>query len=331
MKNSFISSFKDSNQYKPKRIHFLGSLLIFIVSFSLLEGINRQFVLEKSESFLNLKMFLEKKDKIEVIFLGDSHFIDGINADHLGHNAFNLSFRAADYIQSYYILKEYIKDLPALRVVVLPVELHSFTSFRDNNTSENFFWNNFIDYHELQEVKGIQVLKNSLWQPTVLSDTFGRRFLAKNLVKTFLSKVSKYDIESVTGRKWANSVFEDETIALKKADSHFKDCDVFDQSLILYFRKILELCHRENILVVTMQMPVTASYLEYAEKYIDKVTIFNNIIDNNQYKEYIHNNLDFLELYYGKDDYFREDSDHLNLKGSKDFIVILDKELSKLI
>ena len=113
MKNSFISNFEYSKQYRVKRSYIFLFVFLFIGSVLCFEMINRNIFLSRATLFKTLSRFnQQRQEDIEILFLGDSHFLNGIDTRQFSFRSFNLSFGAASYVQSYYILKHY----PAFRL-----------------------------------------------------------------------------------------------------------------------------------------------------------------------------------------------------------------------
>jgi hypothetical protein len=101
VRNSFISSFEGSRKYYIRKAHICTFVGLFIASFVSLEVTNRVFFVPQSKNHRTISAFEENRQQLEVIFLGDSHFQQGIDIREFGNRAFNLSFGRAGYIQSY--------------------------------------------------------------------------------------------------------------------------------------------------------------------------------------------------------------------------------------
>ena len=144
------------DSYHLKLIHILIFSLLLAASFVLLESANRFLLLKSAPAFLMIDALTKNKDGIEVLFLGDSHFKLSIGASSAYNNpqkkVFDLLVNGANYIQSYYLLKRHIDILPNLRAIVLPLDLHSFSSFRSHRIEFRYFFDAYMDYAELTAI-----------------------------------------------------------------------------------------------------------------------------------------------------------------------------------
>lgn len=331
MKISYISSFSNNRRYRIKSLYALAFVLIFTVSFLYLEHLNRhEFVYKTSYNFQKLNTFIEEKDNIQILFTGDSHFIGGIDTRWFNHTAFSLSFGGANYMQSYYLLKHYIDEMPDLKLVVIPLDLHSFSSFRTDRITEPVFWNQFIDYSELIKSKGISVLKSKYFTFTLLDETFGKEYFIKNM-KEFLKR--KLQIRKPVERVYITrkEVDWDKFKAItveERIQDFFQGKDLFDKDLVLYFEKILKLCREKGIMLITVQMPLSRNFLNLSDKYIQNEDIQSKIVKNPNYDSYNWKNLNYLEKNITSNELFKKDGDHLNKKGREMFSKLLAQDLS---
>jgi len=315
LNSSFIFSFENDRKYGVKKVHILTFILLFLCSFVLFESANRFFIFTRSKDFITRRSFEEKMADIKLLFLGDSHFIAGIDSEQFDKKTFNLSTSGASYIDSYYILKAYINRLPSLKVVVLPLGLHSFSSMNVARIAHSPCWADLIDYEKLSETGGVNI---SMFNVTLLNESTGRKFFIKNSMDLLLRKNPREEVYT------DESVESDE--AFRRAKFHLHKRDSFDPLLVSYFKKILKLCNENNIAVVIVQMPSSRYYIEVAEKYIGKNM---SLIENMKYDEYIYTNFNYLRIYENKDNYFTREGDHLNAKGQKCFSSVLSEETKK--
>jgi len=329
VKNSYISSFENDGKYKVKRSHLLTFVVLIFSSLACSEGLNRYFIRHLSRNFLIHKSFVIQRENIELLFLGDSHFMCAINPQSLGPKAFSLSFPAASYIQSYYMLNYHMDRMPRLRLVVLPLDLHSFSSFRSDHIDTPTFWNNFIDYRSLIKVKGLRVLRNKLTL-TIANEGAGRTAFITNLFDFIWH--GRCDIGTIQQRlpvKTYPALNEEK--ALRKARSHFDSHTVFDEDILLYFKKILKLCRNADIAVVTVQTPVSKPYFTEARKHVSPQMIRQKIAQDPTCRNLISGNLDYLQNYLDRDDLFIADGDHLNEKGRGIFSQPFCSDITKII
>jgi hypothetical protein len=325
MKNSFISSFERSDRYPLKKSHLLVFALLFLVSFFLAEKLNRLFISQGTKDFIALRSFERQKDKIEILLLGDSHFLIGIDSQFFKTPTFNLSSLGANYIQSYYLLKASLNKLPSLKVLILPLDLFSFSSFRSDRITNPVFWNQFLDYRQLSEIKGLKILKNK-FKPSLLDNQLGKKYFFVNL-SSFVRNGFTFKKEASFQKGPPLKVKKAGDPTLRRVEFHFRSSQTFDQDLALYFEKTLKLAQENNILVLTLQMPASESYQKYASQYISEEELVERILKKDQYRQYIHKNYNYLRLFNGQKGFFANDGDHLNEKGKEVFSKLLSQEL----
>jgi hypothetical protein len=121
-----------------------------------------------------------------------------------------------------------------------------------------------------------------------------------------------------------------EKVASWTIQRHFRGDNIFDKDLLLYFEKILTLCHERGIKVVTLAVPMTDYYIEQAEKYITKATLYEKVFSNPKFSYYIYKHLDYLGLY-AKDHSLFIDADHMNHEGATAFSRLVASDLSKVM
>ncbi len=322
MKNSFISSFEPSQKYRLNKGYVLFFCILFVLSFWVLEGINKQFEKNKSKNYRVLNTFLQVKDTVQIVFLGDSHFQDGLNLIPYQQMIFNLSFGGTSYMHSYYLIKRYMDDMPELKVVVLPLDLHSFNSSRTERLPE-LFWNEFIDYRELMEVQGPSALRYKL-STSLLNPLVGKEYFLLNV----LERVYPQGVPTEIGfplhlfmrkRLAQETISEKDFASVQDMIDHeirkrFYGNEPFDPILLYYFQKILELCREKGIKVVLVRTPSFPYYRQQARAYVTKEDIDMRILNNPDYQNMIHATFDFFEAFNSPED-FRMDGDHLSRQG----------------
>ena len=125
---------------KTRKHLFKGLLFLFI--FSLINyGLSYLFKkgrLEKSRTGIIDSQFYKAEKKIKVLAMGDSHVATGFDP-RVFKNAFNFSLYGENYIYNYYKLKYILQRNPQIRVIILPIDLHSFSSWRADRFLFDFY------------------------------------------------------------------------------------------------------------------------------------------------------------------------------------------------
>jgi hypothetical protein len=299
VKNSFISSFERGTRYRLKAIHVAAFIALFLLVFGSLEYLNRTYSVVGNRDYGYLSGFLKEEKDVKILFLGDSQFEWGVNADRFPDKAYNLSFGGINFIQSYYLLRHEIDKMPRLEIVVLPLDHHSLHPFKTDRF-ELFFVDKYIVWLDLAPIKGPMIILNGLRCFTILDDTLGRKSLVEKAIRRLF------------GRK---------LITFKRPA----------QDLLLYYYKTLLLCAEHHVTVVTLSTPVTREYLANAEKklyHIDDIkrTIFNDP----KYRDLIYRHLDYIG--WNPDDKgLYKDGHHLNKKGRDAFTPVLVPEIETIL
>lgn len=118
-------------------------------------------------------------------------------------------------------------------------------------------------------------------------------------------------------------------LASQIATAHFKNSELIDDSLVLFFEKILDLGRDYNISVVLVKFPVTEEYYNATGDYFqDKDSYYRDVsrIIQGYDDVYI---MDYQKIYFSKPHLFR-DAHHLNMYGAKVVSRRLLSDLKKL-
>jgi hypothetical protein len=293
-----------------KIAHVIVFAVAFITIFGVMEYFNRTHWIVNNQSYKILARFQTEKRDVEILFLGDSQFEYGVNADLFPCKTFNLSFGGINFIQSYFLLKHNIELMPRLKIVALPLDHHSLHPFKTNRF-EIFFVDKYLDWRELLPLKGSRILIKRFNCFTIMDDTLGR--------KSFVEKVTK----RIFGSKLTTFRRATTTEPLKAV--------ALDEDLLLYFHKILVLCKAHNITVVTVSTPLTREYIKTAEKKLYRINdIERFIFDNPKYSVLIYRNLNHIGWNPDEKILFK-DGHHLNAKGRDVFTPILVDELKSIM
>lgn len=310
--------------------------LVFLIIFILLLclELTDRFAFRPKSIFAKSVMDFEKqKSEIQILFCGQSDVKYGIIPDEFDSNTFNFAGTGESFIETYYKLEHSIRDMPKLKIVVLPVTLHSFTSNRSNEISWPYFTYGYISYSdilELYKLKGMVVVKEKLLSFCPNLRSLQMRIFLRNMKKVFKNQpIDKAEIHK--GYVKYEGSYVEEKWAKKRIKRYFDGQVVFDEDLLLYFEKILELCRNNDVKVVALTLPLTDYFLKYSEKYITEDSLYENVLRNPRYSKYIYKHIDYLEdSYAGNHDLFLN-QDHLNHKGALKFSKLAAAELSEVM
>lgn len=260
------------------------------------------------------KDFYDYEQNIPFLIMGDSHSQAALNPDVIG-TAFNFSSAGENYMQSYYKLKHILEHQSKnIETILLPIDLHSFSSFRSTGDLTHYYWVQYIDYIELGLVSGdlflclLQAMIAKLF-PYAGQVEFILRFLCDDLPHTTMLKGYVPNEGDLSKREHRSRE------AKKRAEYHFKNARYMDKVLFHYFQKTIDLCSTYKIKVVLVKFPVSSEYYYYASQLISIESIYEKInaeIDNKPDVRV----MDYQKEFFGKD-YLFCNADHLNPLGAE--------------
>lgn len=311
----------------------LIALFIFIAVLLLVEVADRALFRSKSIFGRTVKDFEKQKSEIQILFLGQSDMKRAVIPEAMPFKAYNFAGSGESFIETYYKLKYYIDEMPSLKVVVLPLPLASFSSFRTDRINSKYYsygYISFRDLWELYQTKGLLVVRQKIMSLFPLLNPGQMRVFWEN-VRRLIKKepIERAVIQEGYHRMTLKGIVN-EKVATRSVQRHFRGDNIFDKDLLLYFEKILTLCHQRGIKVVTLMPPVTDYYLKHAEKYVTKATLYEKVFSNPNLSRYIYKHLDYLNLY-AKDHALFADGEHLNHEGAVAFSGLIVSDLSKIM
>jgi hypothetical protein len=313
----------------------LIALCICIVALLAVGFIDRILFEPKSVFARTVKGFEEQKDQIQILFMGQSDMKYAIIPKAMPYKSYNLAEGGENFIATYFKLKYYIDKAPHLKIVVLPLHLASFSTARSEWVRGRYFHRYFsygyITFHDLKElyrIMGFKIVLKKIESILPWPDRKELKMFGQNVGNFIRSKpIERSEIDD--GYYKASGSEVTEKLAMETAKHRFRKKYKFDENVLSYFEKILILCHERGIQVVTLTIPVTDYYIEYAEKYVTKAALYERVIANSRFSPYIHKHLDYLDRY-AKDHILFKDVDHLNFEGATTFSKLVASDLSKI-
>jgi hypothetical protein len=315
----------------PKALFW--ALVILVAGFSLIELTDRVFIRPKSIFEKSVADFEKQKAEIEILFCGQSDVKYGIDPYQFDCNTFNFAGNGESFIETYYKLKHYIQDMPKLKIVVLSITLHSFSSARAEEIDSEYFTHGYIsyaDFLDLYKLMGIRVVREKLLSFCPNLRKVRMVYFLHNVKRLLTNQtIDKTEIYKGYISFVGSSLAEKDTI--QRVNRNFKGKVIFDKNVLIFFEKILEMCENNNIKVVTLTLPLTDDFLKYSEKYITEDLLYKNILHNPRYSKYIYKHIDLLEDDYAKNHELFYNQDHLNHEGALKFSKLIASELSEIM
>ncbi|NWG01872.1 MAG: hypothetical protein HXY44_03315 [Syntrophaceae bacterium] len=306
---------------------------IFVVILLLVEVADRALFRPKSIFGRTVREFEKEKSEVQILFVGQSDMKRAVIPDIMSFKAYNFAELGESFIETYFKLKYYIDDMPRLKVIVLPLTLASFSSFRTNRIGTKYYSYGYISYRdlwELYQIKGPLVIGQKLMSLSPLLDREGLTTFWKNVRRLIKGQPIERAILQEGYHLLTMKGIVNENSARRRIQLHFQGQDIFDKDLFLYFEKILTLCQKRGIKVVTLTTPVTDDYIKHAEKFITKSALYEKVFMNQKFHPYIFKHLDYLD-FHAKDHTLFVDADHLSHEGAMLFSKQVAPELSRVM
>jgi len=307
-------------------IKFLLKISLFILIIAL-NTLFYELVLQFNEPESLEKELLEQKEEIEVLILGDSHPKLSLNPLNV-KNSFNLTTHGENYLQTYARFKSAL-EIEGFnpKIIILPLDWHSFSSFRAGRFNNEWYWQKHLNFFELAF---------KLKKPTLINQAISAFFYFKERGEGLLAALAGVSLPK-KGFYWQgfNGLDNDFsqaknrlTIAQDKVERHFKDAELLDKTMLESFLNILKLAQDQQQKVILISFPVSIEYYLLAKEqfvseatYQDVTSDFLEDFDNIYY-------LDYQNLYFNNPELFF-DSDHLNVEGAALFSRIIQEEIEK--
>lgn len=257
-------------------------------------------------------------DKIEVLTLGNSHLMYGVNPDLITLKAFNASLPAQTIKIDYHVLKEHAKNLKGLKYIIIPIDYYSFYAQIDdgNNYQRKFRYNQFMNVDLISPLEYLHIDK---WIITLEKGIRSSLELAKDYYihgkdqitcekNGYFEALGQIDLEK-SGYIHARRHNEYFKFQNWKNNHHFLE-------------KIIHIAKENKWCIIMITPPALPAYTKHLKikriKNIQKQGInYTNKYDNILY-------VDLLEdKYFLVEDFF--DDSHLGLKGANKLSSLIDK------
>lgn len=283
---------------------------------------------------------LRERDNVRILFLGSSHVEKAVDSTMIP-GAFNYSRGGEQYIQTYYKVKRLI-ERGAIKpdLVVLELDWLSFAPYRADRFAPEDEWGQYVDYlavgvHRRQPY---EYFRRYLRATLVPYAGKGQDLLA-NKIAACCSRERKWlsvDDASVRARmvagmaNWAQASPEErQHSAARHARVHFSGEDpdhpkithaeqrgAFDDTILYYFDKLVELCRSKGIKAVAVKYPVTAEYRKEVEKIISTDELSRLLEEKVLRKHPELTVFDFQRTWEERPELF-SDPDHVGVEGSR--------------
>lgn len=253
----------------------------------------------------------------EILILGNSHSLFGINPSHFDRRTYNISNVSQTLYFDEIIFNTYVSELPELKAIVVNISYFSLTE--DKNPLGDA-WRKYFYKHQMH----LEVPIVSKFDVSNYSLATSRRFKkSADLVEAYIKKgtvVSVYP--NGYGKQDESDIVPDKDVIAKiianKHEDGFLDFRENTQRVI----NIIETCKKLNIKVFLIEMPVYRHYYDLLKN--EKK---DKIVATLQRLEANYSNTQYLKL--SQDSRFTSndlrDADHLTNEGAEKASLIINQ------
>ena len=265
------------------------------------------------------KYLTENYEKIEILILGDSHSLFGINPKYFSKHTFNLSNISQSLYFDELLLNAHIDQLSVLKTVVLNVSYFSLSQ-EDNSTEDA--WRKYFYKDQMQ--LDVPIVSNYNLKSYSLSLT--RRF------NKSVDLVSEYFFEgSILGCDLKGYGLQDESNIVEDKDKLSPSIARKHENGSLDFlnntnrlQRMIEICNKKGVEVVLVELPVYKTYYKLLNS--EKK---NKIIEACKKLEAEYENVNYINLSQNElfEDSDLRDADHLTNEGAEKCSIFLNNSI----
>ena len=259
----------------------------------------------------------EHSEQLEVLFLGASHTLVGLNPDYFSKRCYNAAYVSQTIDIDFEIYKKYALELNQVEYIILPI---SYCTLFEQLETISEYWRiiNYNLYYDLNIGSHIkdysEILGNKLW------------FNMYRMMKYYVFGTPPF---ICTPNGWEKRLpdinLDMEVSGRERAKLHtIDDPECFAQNVKL-LRLFIEYAGERNVQVILYTSPAYESYV----KHLNTVQLQQSIdVANEMATTYPHvSYYNFLtDTTFVDSDFF--DSDHLNESGAKKLSVMLNEKIS---
>lgn len=310
-------SFGDFKKFYPRLIKFLIPIIL------VLSVLNYGFYRLPNSYQKKLDLINTNAKDIQVLVLGSSHPLQGIDPKYFDFKGFNMANSGQDFYYDTELTQTYIDKMPNLRMVIFVASYHSF-EYRIANKSDNWRMLFYQKYYQIPLERG-GFIKNAKAQVSKIyyeASLFGLLLQGKNIFK------QQEDLTDLGVRIDNTSVEKSDQTGLERIQYHHAEMipGDFDKSY-QYLEREISLLKQRNIEVVLLSLPVYKTYSSNfdPQKYGKMQDAIKKLTEEKRIKYY---NFIFDPRFESAD--FSND-DHLNTTGAQKMSLIINSEILKPI
>jgi hypothetical protein len=269
----------------------------------------------------------ERNKSASIWILGDSHPMMALNPACIP-GSFNFACTSEYYFLNLQKLRSLLKDSQRPELIVLPLDLHSFSSQGNalllQHELDDVYWSQLLDGKEIRSWN-----LPSEWMRWFIS---ARYFPYAGQYYRFISwfKEDPYQVEA-NGFVPASEAISDQNqserdeAAQARYQAHVQKFPARDFLQIKALQEIKITCRKEGIKLVLVSFPLSDDYLKMADgdSGLNPIRALQDSMKANDHY------LNFSRVFSGLPEYF-SDPDHLNSKGAEQLSKILKPKLDSI-
>jgi hypothetical protein len=342
-----------------KRMLKIGLFLVILAALNFFFArIYETVIMSSSSLVLTTDRMLEqiKKSQVEILVLGDSHPGTAIIPSHFSHNLISWTSAGEKYHHNYYKLKYFLTHCQRPKVVILPLDIPSFSS-NFSPEKDDFYWVKYMDYFEFGKKKNrtskfIRKYVKGLFFPYAGESATLYQWLLKDYIDVTKAGFAPSRVQGLDRKKNkfkkiaytaqsnssdAQPYFNDagakerQNAAETRVLNQFYKRNFFDPLKVEYFNKILTLCRQANIQLLLVKFPVTLEYYRYVSQHLFSPESYYQKIESIIPKNYIgYHILDYQDIFFDKPGLMK-DPDHVNFDGAAIISKRINKKIKKIL
>ena len=265
-----------------------------------------------------------------ILVVGDSMARYGIDEALIGHTS-NIAVPGEHIIQTYYRVRQLLDQRPDMniRVAVIPLGPHSLAEHRSRLFDPSAVWVRYIDPWEAARLTGrpldfLQLWTEGRFAPYVGQlDTFEQYMIQNRYFKHREKRVGNFSEHPPNVRE-RKARFKLKFVFGEPA----KNQALVDESMLLYFHKLVDLFQSRGIEVVTVTYPVAKEYFRIAKRVGAVEQVRMRLLKPLKEEKGV-THLDYHAIFVNCPECLA-DSDHVNIKGSKELTATLRAQMIKM-
>ena len=285
-----------------------------------------------------LNKYRAQAAKADVVFLGDSHILYGVDVRHNSH-LFNLAQRGENYTQHYYKLKKLIDDgVFRAKYVVLPFNISSFSDYRDTSIAPENEWASLVDFWELAQITG----RYKYFVPVVLRTQLPYLGTGVDIMKNAVKQIHKgkridpypEDAFEPGLGDWSKIPKQEQLTQTKvrveqnQFRNHKNNNLFLSKTMLTYFTKTVQMLEKNGAKVIGIRYPMTKEYIDVLKAYMSIDDMWA-MIEKEVVSKFNVPVLDFMDLMIDEPNKFF-DMDHLNPSGAKKLGLVIENSLKDM-